>query len=306
MGLGSHTRDVEGHDTNLASRYIAILLVAGQQFEVPRSRLEKFCPSLASSLDQSPRIIELDHNIDDWTSFLWYTELDPEAILEVKKSSDSEAKCRRLVGAAVINFLYENDEDARWLLNWAYEMLETDARTWTPGADLLVALTRAVPDMHDGPDEYGVTLHGRSRDIWCDALADPTTDPIALVAALDDSPLLLALAYFYTLRLSDDIIAGDSRLTGLDRRRLMLGMWSLREEGILRSAPWPEPCRRSPQPYIRQGDIYLVDRWGRCHLKKYYPPRPWQPRVDPRVGDGFSNDYNLWARFSTGPWSLED
>ena len=129
-------------------------------------------------------------------------------------------KFRRALGIGIVANFYEAIDITRWAIN---ELLEHIDNSATPV--MLPRLHKFSEDCRD----LSPVLHQTVRAAWLKVL-QTTPDPVAELLATKeiDNQYLQSHAYFYVLRASVDTIATDSRLTNLDRLRLIIGSLNIR------------------------------------------------------------------------------
>ena len=225
----------------------------------------------------------------------------PRLFLQFREDSNNELKCQRMVSIATVLHMYENTQTARWALDWAFTLLETCTRGFVASPRMVNALVCVASRYFDSPDEHKRTLASRARDVWCDTLADLQSDPVQFLLGateLQDN-FLQGHAYFYVLRLPEDTIAKDTRLRGIDRRRLLIGRDACTKLSIeVYRQPWATPADR-PSASVATSVYNAQTR----NYTSVQTQTPWQPRVDTRI---LSQRDNLWKLFTKSPWSLDD
>lgn len=225
------------------------------------------------------------------SAFLWdylhssEVPLSPQAFSRWRDSPDTHEKCTRLAGIATVAHMYEAHDVAVWAIELALKMLEVNNRSFVPEpamlGDLYSVALKVWMAASASPDQPNVVLYWqRVEAVWMDVLSFVHIDavPYLLEAQKVNSSPLQAVGYFYTLRRGAGAISEDARLTAMDRRRLLTGMFSF----VTRGQPLAENSWTTPSPpAVVNGQ--------------------WQPRRDTRLGD----INKLWDTFATAPWNIE-
>jgi len=168
-------------------------------------------------------------------------------------------KFRRALGIGFVANFYEAIDITRWAINELLEHIDSSA---TP--ELLPRLHRFSEDCRD----LSPVLHEAVQTTWLKVLGT-TPDPVAGLLATKEihDQYLQSHAYFYVLRASVETIATDSRLTTLDRLRLIIGSLNLRRycQSCSLQIQQVGKCTCAPQDRYdgcSLWDLFVQSDWG--------------------------------------------
>jgi len=191
--------------------------------------------------------------------------------------------------ATIVNF-YDSSTITTWAVAELLAHLSTCCTTkLLPRLHLLATACRDL-----SPQFYAAV-----RQQWC-KLIRTTTDPVATLCAAKDinDTYLQAYAYFHVLQKTNGDISQYTRLTPLDRMRLLVGSMNLRRYD-------DADCRCADR-----GTYHYNDAWGTA-VRKHKEPRPqtttdaylWSTRTTAPLQDSYEK-HSLWDMFTVSPVGL--
>ncbi|KAH7096763.1 hypothetical protein BKA62DRAFT_718643 [Auriculariales sp. MPI-PUGE-AT-0066] len=250
------------------------------EFEVSRRLLASVSETLEVMLNSSTyEAIQLQVSANRFRDFLWFLQANPMQFQQYANRVPETIRFQRSISIAAVAATYQANAIAEWAIQQIMEMLprrsvDPELLTW------LYHLARHYPDIT-------LPAEGRwfSRTVtskWCSQLVE-ASDPVPwLIAArnVQDTALRAQAYYFILQRRMAGQIAGDDRLSRLDRIRLSVGALNLRrhQRGTITYTPY-------------DGDA-----------------RNWQPRVE-CLPTHVRNEYDgvsLWDIFTRSPLGIDD
>jgi len=247
-------------------------------------------------------------------------------VLDFIELEPSNFKCGRLIGVATIAHKYEAMREAHWAVRCIFEMLEV------PTARRKVTLNPAtLARLHRLATRYGLCdVVKRTREIWADTMYDcigggpageaedeeDGVDPVGMLMAAKEvgDEWLLGQAYYFVLRIGDERLSTETRLTAEDGRRLLVGARKL----LLRAGGWASSsaagtCPGSPMsvatpvlshPPSRESSPGLAtptDSPGTPRRRSLVLHDKFYARVPDEIAPIRDQ---LWGMFTSNPWRL--
>ncbi|KAH7094184.1 hypothetical protein BKA62DRAFT_720989 [Auriculariales sp. MPI-PUGE-AT-0066] len=201
------------------------LSVAERRYKISRKRLTDVSPVFKDMFELPPMNddpIDLPVNLIEFEHFLWYLHVDHLEFSKWDGESTGEARFSRVLGIATIAHVYQAGDIVTWAVAQILGLLPA-----LPVRDIVVV--KRLYEFSLRADGVDPQLPKQSRDYWCSRVIE-TSDPVEwLLAAKElDDQYLQAYAYFHILKCTGVKVASDTRLTVLDRVRLLLGVTNLR------------------------------------------------------------------------------
>jgi len=199
------------------------------------------------------------------------------------------AKCptverfRRALGIASIAHFYEAADVTRWAISEVLAYLEQGSTPeFLPRLYQLGELCREI-----NPD-----LANSSREAWKRMISTSSDSIAALMAAKSvHDEYLQAYAYFHILKKTTGQIADDTRLTTLDRLRLITGALNLRRYEF-------QDCNCYDKRYRGSCSHMYVQSQGTTDEYQ------WTPNVSIPLQDKYDT-HTLWDLFTRSPFGIK-
>ncbi|KAH7094177.1 hypothetical protein BKA62DRAFT_720974 [Auriculariales sp. MPI-PUGE-AT-0066] len=246
------------------------LSIGERRFKVSRKRLTDVSPIFADmfqlpSANDDP--IDLPVDIDEFRHFLWYLHVSIVEFIKWDKECTGDARFRRLLGIAAIAHVYQAPDVVAWSVAQLLPLLSS-----VPVRD--VATVKRLYDFALRAEGVDPQLQTQCRDYWCSRVRE-SSDPIEWLLAAHslNNQYLQAYAYFHILGCSGATLASDSRLTVVDRLRLLVGVTNLRRFTKPKSICACTPNRKRCS-CIQCGRPVIRSYCDSCHKWEQFPVEP--------------------------------
>ncbi|KAH7097827.1 hypothetical protein BKA62DRAFT_715249 [Auriculariales sp. MPI-PUGE-AT-0066] len=264
------------------------LRVGGTTFRVSRQRLSTASPQFAAMFSIAPangqnETIVLNHDVDDFTHFLWFLHLDPVTFLTYREKCLEKEQMSRAISIAVIAHFYEASSITKWAIGQVRDM----AKKFGDDISLMTRVLRLSPCVKDIDPDFDQTVRNQ-----CLNQIEISGNPVAWLAAgkeVDDQ-VLQGRAYYWILYKSNGEIAGDSRLNTIDRLRLLIGSQNLRRYEAPNKLLIFRGVDGTQEPRVKL-------------VQNTTDPRLWSPQVHTGMDQPYDGS-TLWEMFTVSPLGL--
>ncbi|KAH7101956.1 hypothetical protein BKA62DRAFT_701940, partial [Auriculariales sp. MPI-PUGE-AT-0066] len=211
---------------------------------ISRKRLTDVSPIFADMfelppvrLNDDPIVLPVD--LAEFEHFLWYLHVSHLGFAKWDKESTGDGRFRRVLGIAAIAHVYQAMDIAVWAVAQVISLL--------PSQPIMDAVSvKRLYEFALRADGVDAQLQVQSRNYWCARVRESQAPVDWLLAAKElNDKYLQAYTYFHILKRTGIEVIGDSRLTVVDRLRLLLGVANLRRF----TAVAPATSCTCPNPY---------------------------------------------------------
>ncbi|KAH7094178.1 hypothetical protein BKA62DRAFT_720978 [Auriculariales sp. MPI-PUGE-AT-0066] len=242
----------QAHSTSSAYVYddkTVCLSIGERQMKISRKRLTDASPIFADmfqlpSMNDEP--VQLLVDPTEFEHFLWYLHVSPLDFIKWDQESTGDARFRRVLGIAAIAHMYQSEGLAAWAVAQILKLLPTKPITDT-------TTLKRLYDFSSRADGLDPQLQTQSLAYWCGQVRE-SSDPVEwLLAAKDrNDQYLQAYAYLHILKRTGLQVTNDTRLTGVDRLRLLFGATNLRRFSTVPARYTECPCP-NPRTHYNNG-----------------------------------------------------
>ncbi|KAH7101907.1 hypothetical protein BKA62DRAFT_829742 [Auriculariales sp. MPI-PUGE-AT-0066] len=263
------------------------LQVEGRQYTITKHRLTSISPvfsglfSLPQNTDDT--FVVLNHSIEEFEAFLGYLYATHGEFAKFTGAPWSQEILIQVLNIASIAHFYQCADAVKWTigeLRQYFQSITLDSIPITLMPRLYCFARRATDISPELVDEV--------RTQWCH-LTREATDPVGWLVRANEvqDEYLQAYAYFHILRLRNDTICAETRLSTLDKQRLTLGSSNLKQYEVDHDCPPGRPghsyiskCRQAEKVSLDQ-DAWslnttapLQDTYGKMSLWDIFTRSP--------------------------------